>query len=78
MTFQLRESGLMNVEPYGGSKNGRQKFVLGRGFASEESGFLIDQNVLLVSINYRFFMPKLGLNKKPINSLPDFNAYKLI
>ena len=27
--------------------------VLGRGFASEESGFLIDQNVLLVSINYR-------------------------
>ena len=31
---------------------------LGRGFASEESGFLIDQNVLLVSINYRFLLPK--------------------
>ena len=38
----------------------KRKFVLGRGFADEESGFLIDQNVLLVSINYRFFMPKFG------------------
>ena len=35
----------------------------GRGFASEESGFLIDQNVLLVSINYRFLMRKLGFNE---------------
>ena len=26
---------------------------LGRGFATEESGFLIDQHVVLVSINYR-------------------------
>ena len=60
----------------------QRKFVLGRGFANEESGFLIDQNVLLVSINYRFFRPKFGRNANgenmKISNFPDFNACTLI
>jgi len=48
------DEGLVDGEPlpvmvwiHGGA------FRIGRGFASQESGFLIDQNVLIVSINYR-------------------------
>ena len=86
MTFQLSESGLINVEPYaklsyGGSEKGQKKFISGRGFAAEESGFLIDQNVLLVSINYRFFMPKFGLSEKPMvktTYIPDVNGHKVL
>ena len=31
------------------------RIFAGRGFSSEESGFLVDQDVVIVSINYRFF-----------------------